>query len=224
MKIATINDRTKYLGESSYGAYLERISEVVSNSGADLVVGPELAMADLKGVLSLEQFNFFVNSLKSSVSANQVVVPGTALVYDEGKGTLRNRAPIICGDGNIYVFDKKSAVEEVRIAKKLGLEYIRGKSSEGFFEFQGKVYSLEICRDHGHAKLKQASNIKSDLGLVLASNGNFYPTKSVVKDGGLAVVVDGGKENGSDVFRNDSGDFNVINPLELNEAYNLWSV
>jgi len=222
MKIALINQKTGYVEKINREKYFDRVRRILENSGANIVIGPELAISNRQEILSLEHFNSFNEGFFPFMRDDQLLIPGTGLVRDSNKRELRNLAPIIRKNRISYV-NKKTSVVEDKIAEVEGLEYKRGNSSEGVFDYDGRRIALEICRDHGHMKLKECGIRDIDLEFILACNlPGVSPEKTVVREGGIVALIDGFKPE-INVYRKNFDNFSEIKGKQ-NKGYLLVSV
>jgi len=188
MKIALIKQKTGYDMPLNFNSYLMKVLDVIKESRAEIVIGPELAISN-GGMISLNELNNFTKTISLNIDS-QMVVPGTALVKIPS-GRMINTAPVIIKE-NVYSFNKKSSIMENEIAKRFGLDYTTGEDHEGFLDYLDKSVAIEICRDHGHGKLRSSTDKNADLEIILGCNlGGFSPEKTVLKDGGVVAVVDG---------------------------------
>lgn len=218
MKIALIKQKTGYMQPTDADTYFSNVEEILKDSGADILIGPELAVSTAKDSIKREQLDKRVKNLASKLGENHLVIPGTGIVVDYTSNKMTNSAPIIFKDIFFYL-NKRTSHEEDNIAKSKGLEYIRGGSNEGVFNFKNLKFGLEICRDHGHAKLKNSGGVYDcDYHIILAHNlSGVNPEKTVVKDGGIVLLNDGGSYNGvSSYRRKDDG----LVELEMQEKEN----
>lgn len=188
MKIALVKQKTGYNLAPNTQKYFDKLRHIIAIAGAEIFVGPELAISN-SSPISEGEFDSFNKGLQKLLNGKGIIIPGTALVNNNG--FLKNIAPVIFKK-NILYFNKKSSVMEDEIAEKKNLEYKTGEDNEGFFCYGGKDCALEICRDHGHGKLKYSTNKLVDIEFILSCNlGGFSPDKNVVKNFGIVVIADG---------------------------------
>ena len=212
--------------ESDVWEYKDKIIDVIGNSGADIVLGPELAMGNKNNFVTPREMDYFGREIISKLwkGKDQIIIPGTAIVSN-GK-SLRNTAFVLRNEGALSFvrFDKKSSDREDEIAENLGLEYQRG-NEKPVVRFRGKDIGIEICRDHGHARLKNSLEGEVlDMQFILACNlEGFYPEKTVVRDGGIVAVIDG-YEPSVVAYRKKDGNFELIKPERETKNYDLVEI
>jgi len=223
MKIALIKQETGYVGNIDRDAYASKVKDVLE-SKADVVVGSEFALGNKNNLISVNDFAQYCNNLSKYVKNKQLLVPGTALVVDRQHKTLANIAPVIFKDRVFNVMKMTSVLEET-IAQKLDLEYVKGGLGDSVFYYSGKKATLEICRDHAHAKLRASGVRDSDLGVVVACDlpGGISPSKITVKEGGLIVFNDGARQNNSCIYWLDNDKLQIL-PQISKQNYDLVEV
>lgn len=215
MKIALVKRKTGYNVNAHTGEYFDKIRQIHDQTNAGIIVGPELAVANATKLLSVEEFRQFSRDLQNfliDAKSDSLVIPGTGLVYDLLNKEMFNRA-LAVDNSNLYEVDKKTSDREDSIALDHGLDYKRG-SDTTIICYDKKDIGIEVCRDHGHARLKTKGVGNLDLQLILACNLNGISLeKTVVKEGGIVALVDG---NGPKVsaYRNNGNSFEEINGQE----------
>ena len=221
MRIALIKQKTGYHFSSAAGKYFEKVKGVIRDSKADVIVGPELALAGRVSTFdSPTDFGRYSARFISLLKNGQLLIPGTALVRNKDEKTLVNMAPIISKSGVSY-FRKKTSTMENDIAEIFGLNYVRGNCNEGVFDHNGTSVALEICRDHGHAKLKNAGFREADLEIIVACNlsGGINPQKLVVREGGLVAFNDGGEPKRNCVYKLNDGNLEILDGKEFKDYF-----
>ncbi|MFH1364983.1 MAG: hypothetical protein ABIH28_00145 [archaeon] len=188
MRIALINQKTGYDNEVNLPSYLEKVGRIARESGAEIVIGPELALGGAKNILDFYELNEQVNSLASGLKG-KLVIPGTGLVKETG--LMRNVAPIILKDGRVAYHFKNSSHCEDSVAQTNGLEYERGNVKNGLFGGEEPSFAIEICRDHGIGKLRSVAPF-FDFHFILENNlTGVSQERALIKEGGIVALVDG---------------------------------
>ncbi len=203
MKIALINQKTGYIEKVDRDAYFNKVRSAV-NSGADYIIGPELALGNRNDLISPDEAQMYAEKMFGLLKSHQLLIPGTVL----SKGNyLVNSAPVITSN-NIEWVRKKTSVTEDEIAKNKGVEYLKGTSREGVINHNGKKIGIEICRDHGHAKLRNSGVSDLELHAILATNlaSGVNAAKIVVRPGGIVAINDGAISGyGRSVYKYEGG-------------------
>jgi len=171
--------------------YLSRIGQIVSDSNANLIIGPEFSLSYFSNPLTKDSFEKEALKLVPNLKRDQLIIPGTGIFLDYGKKQMTNSAPIISREGIFYI-DKKTSSDEDSGAEKYGYEYVRGKKQKSLFKFSNMKLALDICRDYGTMQLGNFGVIDRDLHLILASNHGVVDTgPAIVVDKGIVALVDG---------------------------------
>lgn len=189
MKIALIKQETGYNLPIDVEEYLSKINNAITS--ADVIIGPELSLSNSSRVMPAWQLDDITRDLSSKLDDSQLVIPGTGLI--QRGDVFSNVAPILTRRNSI-LSSKKSSDMEVMLERELGLKYERGSGIEGVFNHDGSKFAVEICRDHGHGVLKRKEVSPVDFEFILACNlGGFYPDKTVLSNGGILAINDGGR-------------------------------
>jgi len=199
MKIALIKQQTGYEIPCDYKEYLHKVIGVLQKTNADIIAGPELAISNGYMPINKTEFNSFCSKISDSLNGN-LVVPGTALVFNRREKWLRNIAPVITKN-RVLFHSKKSSVNEDNIAKNYQLEYQTGEKNEGIYYHNGVKVGIEICRDHSLGKLRNLDS-QVDIQLILACDlMGISPNNLVIKPEGIIGFVDGKmKDSGLDSY------------------------
>jgi hypothetical protein len=211
--IAVVNQETSYLKKQNFFKYMQKVAKVASQTQAEIILGPELALSSYEGMMLLSDLKNGIEDFSKKFKG-RLIIPGTGLCYDEGKKEMYNLAPIIFKDGSVKYVSKDSSHMEDLLAEKKGLEYQRGEvSPRDYLDLQnGKNFAVEICRDHGLGKLRYSGVKNIDFQFILANNLlGVSPEKIVVKEGGIVVLVEGKESELSEAYRKIK---NQLIPLE----------
>lgn len=127
---------------------------------------------------------------------DSTIIPGT-VVWQDGVN-MYNTALVFSNGSLICQYDKQSDNFESNFAKKNGLIYSsRSDANNPVFNLGSKSIGLEICREHGHGKLKKYLS-QNNLPLVdmhiILSNGISLKNSNFASEDGLIIQADGANE------------------------------
>lgn len=173
MKIATL-EMPVDLGKDNKKAQNEFIRGYKSLD-ADIFIGPEYLWGETVNKGELE-------SILSQFNSNKVAIPGTILNSQEDG--VYNTAFVVKNGKLLHLYNKETTSSECNVLDN----YQTGNNSSYSVAIDGKTFGIEICRDHGAARLKKHVD-SVDVHLILANNMNISPTKLIGKE--YALIVDG---------------------------------
>lgn len=185
------------------------------DKGGDVVVAPEWFFVPAHGVaMSAADKDALVAQLaKLTVGSDRLLVPGT-LPWADDDGGYHNTAFAFSGGEVLHSVDKRGDGDDVDIARGAGLHHV---SDEGgsTFAWRGVTVGLEVCRDHGDARLRWellgTSRDVVDLQVVVSSG--VWLKHAAVGVGGQVVVAQGDGIAGAELGRRDAGGRLHVDPL-----------
>lgn len=177
-------------------------------AGGDVVIAPEWLFVPEKGVaLSSADKDALVKRLAAlTVGSNRLLVPGT-IPWADDAGGYHNTVFAFSDGAVVKEIDKRGDGDDVAIAARAGLTHT-ARPETSTFAWRGIVVGLEICRDHGDARLRfellGGRRDVVDLHLVVSSG--VWLKNAAVGIGGHAVVAQGDGVNANEhVVRSASG-------------------
>jgi len=197
MKIALVKQQTGYENHLDSRQYLDKLKRVI-DTDADIIAGPELAIANKLHIMNPHELVAFCENIQENMDG-QLILPGTALIHNSDKKTLRNTAPYITKD-KIGFIDKRTSHREKEIAKELGLFY-ESNGTIGIIPFKGYYVGVSICKDHPQGVLKKvAGSQKINIEIVLACGlYDILEDNFAVKDG-LFCLNDGAQGGRASIY------------------------
>lgn len=199
-------------------AFLDYCS--LTNKTDDIILAPEGLYSTSKP-MTPEEIDEFV-ALFTPLSKGKVIIPGTVLRTD-GEN-LYNTAYVFADGKLIHTYNKETETNESSVYK---MPYETGNNSSSTFEWKGKRFGLEICRDHGMGRLKKylgkSKEEEVDYQIILANNSSFSPRNLAIKEDGLAILVDGMSDNPSVSVTNKKNS-KLLDPDEVVESVEKYLV
>lgn len=165
--------------------------------GADVVIAPEWLFVPENGppqqvAHDVKGRDALVAQLAAlTAGSDRLLVPGTIPWVDDDGG-YHNTAYAF-SDGKVaFDVDKRGDGDDVDIAKVAGFDFV-SRPSSSTFSWRGVTVGLEVCRDHGDARLRYELLGKPrdvvDLHLVVSSG--VWLKHPAVGVGGAIVVAQG---------------------------------
>lgn len=132
-------------------------SKLVKNG---VVVAPEFFLSGLKAIS--EDYERNILERLASISSDFpecLLVPGTML-YHKSDDEIANRCPIFYQGKLFGDYFKETQAGESNFKNVGGRNYFRGNSSENKFQFGGKNFALQICRDQGKQMIPEDTDVE----------------------------------------------------------------
>jgi len=163
------------------------------DKGGDVVVAPEWFFVPAHGVaMSVVEKDALVQRLAQlTVGSDRLLVPGT-LPWADDDGGYHNTAFAFSNGEVVHSVDKRGDGDDVDIAKSAGLHHVSDDGGSTF-AWRGVTVGLEVCRDHGDARLRWellgTNRDVVDLQVVVSSG--VWLKHAAVGVGGQVVVAQG---------------------------------
>jgi len=171
MKIGVIQHK---VSENSQAADVLRKIEFAIKNGLNIIVAGDYALSNELDMLTPEERKEVIGRLERISSANPdtLILPGTMPWADYEKRLMFHSCPAFLGGKQNTEFYKETDHGEFELAKKHGLDYLRGDNKKNKLIFRDKKIAIEICSDHG----KQILDKDTWLEIVMAhdSKAGFY--------------------------------------------------
>lgn len=164
------------------------------DAGSDVVLAPEWLFVGDGKPLSRAEHDVLVEQCKAlTANSDRLCVPGTIAWADE-RGRLHNSAYAFSNGELVYSTDKRGDGGDVDIARHHALVYFSREVPSPTFTWRGLTVGLEICRDHGDARLRRSLATAGgadtvDLQLVVSSG--VWVKHSAVGIGGVVALAQG---------------------------------
>jgi hypothetical protein len=178
------------------------------NAGSDVVMAPEWFFVGDAKPLSRTEHNTLVEQLKALTSgSDRLCVPGT-IAWADDNGHLHNTAYAFSNGEQLYAIDKRGDGGDVDIARHHALTYFSNDVPSPTFSWRGLTVGLEICRDHGDARLRRSllASHKDTVDLQLVVSSGVWVKHASVGIGGVVALAQGdGVLQHEQYRRNDDG-------------------
>jgi hypothetical protein len=188
-KVDTSNNVEEYVGKIA-GAM---------KFNPDIIFGPDYALSftDKEDINDFNQRDIAINKLEelSKDFPKTIILPGTG-PFILRKGVMGHAIPMISNGKTICEFRKETNVGDSRFAKRNGLVYERGDSSNNKFYKEDKKITVEICSDHGKQRIDKDTYLElisaydDRAGFYLRPGSDDFSRFAIVADG-FAPKVDG---------------------------------
>lgn len=161
--------------------------------GGDVVVAPEWLFVPAHGVaMTATAKDVLLDTLAMLTrGSDRLLVPGT-LPWVDDVGGYHNTAFAFSDGKVLHSVDKRGDGEDVEIAKRAGLTHV-SEPGVSTFAWRDVVVGLEVCRDHGDARLRYellgSGRDVVDLQVVVSSG--VWLRHAAVGVGGAVVVAQG---------------------------------
>ncbi|HEY1099070.1 MAG TPA: hypothetical protein VGF99_09075, partial [Myxococcota bacterium] len=185
--------------------------------GADVVLAPEWLFVPAHGPsLSAADKDVLLDRLAALTRGSErLLVPGTIPWHDDDDvvgGGYHNTAFALCDGRVVFAVDKRGDGDDVDIAKGMGRRHV-ADGGGSTFEWRGVTVGLEVCRDHGDARLRHellAAGKRDVVDLQLVVSSGVWLKHAAIGIGGMVLVAQGdgiaGHERGT---RGDDGRLHV---------------
>jgi hypothetical protein len=174
--------------------------EAVWQAGADVVMAPEWFFVPDDGVaMSRGARDALMQRLAAlTAGSDRLLVPGT-LPWRDDDGGYHNTAMAFSNGRLLHSVDKRGDGDDVDIATGAGLRFV-STPGHSTFRWRDLRVGLEVCRDHGDARLRHELAERGldvvDLHLVVSSG--VWLKHPAVGVGGTVAVAQGDGINGSE--------------------------
>lgn len=201
-------------GKTAVDDALPRLQQAWAKGG-DVVVAPEWFFVPAHGVaMSAADKDALVSQLAQlTVGSDRLLVPGT-LPWADDDGGYHNTAYAFSGGQVLHSVDKRGDGDDVDIARGAGLHHV---SDEGgsTFAWRGVTVGLEVCRDHGDARLRWEllGTGKDVVDLQVVVSSGVWLKHPAVGVNGQIVVAQGDGIAGAELGRRDAGGRLHVDPL-----------
>ena len=167
-----------------------------AQSESDVVIAPEWLFVSKERFYSEKEFQALTQELtKLSEGSTRLLLPGTIAWVDK-EGGYHNTALALSEGKVLHKIDKAHDGDDIDFAKKHGAHYARGKDDSTLFSWRGFKAGLEICRDHGDARLRRELNERGeetvDLQFIVSAGVNQKHTATAL--GGVVITANGAAE------------------------------
>lgn len=201
-------------GKTAVQGALDLVKQAWSG-GADVVIAPEWFFVPADGVaLSRTAKDALVTTLAELTrGSDRLLVPGT-IPWADDDGGYHNTAFAFCDGHLVKEVDKRGDGDDVDIANSAGLTHA-ARPADSRFAWRGVDVGLEVCRDHGDARLRWellgGPRDVVDLHLVVSSG--VWLKHAAVGVAGHAVVAQGDGVNANEhLVRAANGRFDAVTP------------
>jgi hypothetical protein len=192
-------------GQHTVAGAFDKVAAAYAN-GADVTLAPEWMFVPTRGVsMSRAAYDTLVAKLCALTEGDdRLLVPGT-LPWHDDNGGYHNTAVAISNGKVIATLDKMGDGDDVEIAQSAGKTYAPGEGGCAVFRWRNMRVGLEICRDHGDARLRRHllgnADERVDVQLVVSSGVWFQ--HAAVGNGGCVLVAQG--DGPHETVRHDGG-------------------
>jgi hypothetical protein len=169
---------------------LETLRRAWAN-GDDVTMGPEwLLVPHGKLAWSEAEKDALVQRIAALTDgSDRLLTPGTIPWHDD-EGRYHNTAYAISDGRVLLALDKRGDGDDVDIAQSAGLTFA-SDASASTFAWRGLRVGLEICRDHGDARMRFELLGQKPLDLHLVVSSGVWLKHANVGVGGACVVAQG---------------------------------
>ncbi len=201
-------------GKTAVDNALPRLQHAWS-AGGDVVVAPEWFFVPAHGVaMSAVDKDALVDHLAAmTAGSDRLLVPGTVPWADDDGG-YHNTAFAFSDGKLLHSVDKRGDGDDVDIATGAGLTHVSDDGGSTF-SWRGVTVGLEVCRDHGDARLRWellgTSRDVVDLQVVVSSG--VWLKHAAVGVGGEIVVAQGDGIAGAERGHRDASGRLHVEPL-----------
>lgn len=168
--------------------------EAAWRGGACVVLAPEwLFVGDGAPLTKAGHDDLLQKLCALTAGSDRLCVPGT-IAWADDRGRLHNTAYAISNGEVVYRTDKRGDGGDVDIARHHALVYFSRDVEHTTFAWRGLTVGLEICRDHGDARLRRALAERGqpdtvDLQLVVSSG--VWVKHAAIGVGGVVALAQG---------------------------------
>lgn len=174
--------------------------EAAWHAGGDVVMAPEWFFVPDDGVaMTRGARDALMHKLAAlTAGSDRLLVPGT-LPWRDDDGGYHNTAMAFSNGRLLHSVDKRGDGDDVDIATGAGLRFV-STPGHSTFRWRGLGVGLEICRDHGDARLRYelAESGKHVVDLHLVVSSGVWLKHPAVGVGGTVAVAQGDGVNGSE--------------------------
>jgi hypothetical protein len=175
--------------------------EAAWRSSSAVVMAPEWLFVPASGVaLSRADKDALVARLAAlTAGSDRLLVPGT-IPWADGDGGYHNTAMAFSNGQVVHSVDKRGDGDDVGIANGAGLSFV-SNPGHSTFRWRGLSVGLEVCRDHGDARLRYEllASGKGTVDLQLVVSSGVWLKHAAVAVGGVVAVAQGDGIAGAEV-------------------------
>lgn len=163
---------------------------------ADVIMGPEWLFVPEGRFYSAAEAESLIDQLAAlSARTEALFVPGSIAWVDDDGG-YHNTALAFEKGHVLKRYDKRNDGDDISFAKAHGATYARG-NTDSLFQWRGRTVGLEVCRDHGDARLRwdletdDAPTARRSVDLQLVVSCGVDLKHPAVGLGGICLVANG---------------------------------
>ena len=225
MKLNIITSTMPFIPKSSQiKEYQDKFIEMCKTVKGDIYAGPEYLFAPQKPYTE-QQKNQILQRFKD-ISEGKLIMPGTIAWTPDNQHWMNTLYAIADGE-IIHQYSKETDSTDSHFYKDFKYGTVKEqKNTKNVFDWRDLKIGTEICRDHGHGRLKkymEKNAINSvDMQVILANNGTLSKKQFGIRDSGLVMLVDGTDEQTITTLTNKQN--NIIYKSDQNQNYEIHEV